>query len=61
VAWLSARSGLDEPAPDGVASVRDPVLELQLVQQVGVVSLDRVLADVQYRSDLPAAEVFARG
>src|ERR1700757_1077627 len=47
--------GLHQPAADGVPRELDPVVHPQLLQDVGAMPVDRLLADDQGVSDLPGA------
>lgn len=45
-------SGLDEPAADRVAGELDPVAKTELLEDVGAVALNRLLADHELLGDL---------
>ena len=47
-------SGHDEPAPDGVAGQLDAVAHAELLEHVGAVAIDRLLADEELLGDLLA-------
>src|SRR6202020_3204203 len=48
-------SGLDQAAPDGIARELDASAHLELLEDVGAMTLDRLGADEKDVGDLPAA------
>jgi hypothetical protein len=49
----AVRSGLDEPATDGVAGQLHPIAHVELLEDVLAVALDGALADDEQVGDLP--------